>query len=177
MKKSALSFALLGNAAIAQFVPAPVTNLGGGCVPATSALAAAGYTSAPLVWLQPQYGPGGGGSSRFLILSGVHGFTTTSPALQLVFLGFSDPNTLLPSCGCVLHTTFDVSLVAGPLFILNYPASAVGTAIYGQSVYVPTTSVTYPVPTFYYGPPFPFGCTEEPSLAPVLTDAVQVLLP
>ena len=145
-------------------------------MPAFGALAAAGFTNAPPTVFVPSSGQGG-----IFLASGIRNFGGSGPALQIGFASFYDPNALLPSCGCVLHAGFDATWVnvglAGGYLLVQYPPSMVGSSVHMQSVLVPVTSFAGPVSGFFYGPSFPFGCSEEPSLAPVLTDGCSFILP
>lgn len=37
--------------------------------------------------------------------------------LMILLIGFQDPNVLLPSCGCVLHASSDITFFAPPASI------------------------------------------------------------
>ena len=99
-------------------------------------------------------------------------------------IGFSDPGITLPSCGCVLHASLDVTYFAPqgssyPQSVpeVSYPLTASGLTVTLQVVFLPITAQSVPFPTFTFGPPWANGCHEEPSLSPVLSRGYRIVLP
>jgi hypothetical protein len=151
--------------------PGQWINLGGGCAGATN----------PVGFILS--GSGGNPTQTGCVrLTYFYSVDLTSDHLDLMIVGFSDPNLLLPSCGCVLHASMDLLLFSHVppnstnWYCLTYPQALYGQSLYFQVAELPITAQTTPFPYWTFGPPWTNGCTEEPSLAPRLSQAHRVIL-
>jgi len=158
---SAAAACLAASLFLAEGAAAQHLNLGGGCA---SSLLPSFPGNDQLSFTTGLQGPAG-----TLVLD----IDTTIPSTisdfwTPVLIGFSDPNALLPSCGCTLHTTGEVVTTNTTLQVL-YPASAVGLQVTVQAV---VFLILWPGPQAV---PYPNGCTE-PGFSVAFSDGYWVTL-
>lgn len=132
------------------FAQVQTTNLGGGC--ATPAMLNEGLTDNIGLIVSNQ-------TSQYILVAPQ---VNSSSYIGLLAVGFSDPNALLPSCGCVLHTTGDilVSPTSFSPFGIAYVSFPAG---YSANVTIQRVNLAY-------------ACNEL-SFGLCFSDAVDVYLP
>ena len=166
-----LSFVFLATTAMGQFSPGTWHNLGGNCAGASNP-----------VGFQLQGTSGNAWNTGHVRVTNFWSVDLTSDHLDMLIVGFSDPNLPLPSCGCVLHATMDLVFFSNVppnstnWFSIPFPGTLYGQSLYIQVAELPITAQTSPFPYWTFGPPWPNGCTEEPNLAPRLAVAHRVVL-